>query len=156
MKKIKLSDGKTYKVTENENHYPTTIPDEVISIIENLIHTGIKVKLIYGDVKTGRSWNEEHDNTGTLGRTTGKHCPILLTNYNSTGGGITLTDSILQIRYAGKNGRILYQHQKYHPSTVVIVPGDMPEYRFNTMVNGELYGRHTSLKSAQICKSKIL
>ena len=154
--KTKTVNGKKYKVTENGTYYYYNTPDSVINVIENEVHRYRRLKFIFGDTKTGIPWNEEHDNSGTIGKTTGNvKMVILLTNYNSMGGGIILTDCILQIRHVN-NGGILYQHPKYKKSVVDIVPSDLPDYQYNTMVNGSLYGRHHSLRSAQICRSKLI
>lgn len=151
--------GKTYKVSDSGTYYYQDTPDDLIRELEKLQHSRIKIKIIQGDQKTGQSWNEEHDNAGTLGRTTGPvKMLILLTNYNSRGGCIILTDSILQLRNF-KTGHIFYQHPKFKPSTVEIKPLNDPrfkDYTHQTIVNGKLYGQHKSLRSAQICKAKLI
>jgi len=60
-----------------------------------------RIVLDYGDTQTGESWNEEHDTTEYIGKTTGtKPMLILVFNKRSLGGGLILTHSILTIKPA--------------------------------------------------------
>jgi hypothetical protein len=140
--------GKKYKV-HNGTYFDSNTPDELVELIEMLIQTNTRVVVNMGDVKTGKMWLEEFDTIGYIGRTTGKiKSPILVYNSRSTGGGLLSTENILRVRTTdGK--RLMYQHTNFIPAIVEVVPSDMEEYKFNTIVNGELYGRHKTEKSAQ-------
>lgn len=101
--------GKEYKVC-NGTHYHIETPDKVIRVFEECRANHTRIVLDYGDTTTGKSWGERYDITGYIGRTTGLHCPILLFNRRSMGGGIPLTHCILSIREtAGKH--LLYNLQ---------------------------------------------
>lgn len=139
----------------NGTYYHADTPQSVIDAIAPLINTHTRVKIYFGDPQTGRDYCEEFDITGTIGRTIGPiHMPILLNNSRSMGGGIISTNIIVKIKET-RTGRVLYQHPNYMPPVINIVPSDMPEYTHNTVVNGELYGRHKSVKSAEILKRKL-
>ena len=129
-------------------------PQTVCDILVSLYQTGKRIKLYYGDAKTGRDWNEEYDTTGTIGRSTGNYkIPLLIQTSRSHGGGAILDDCIVKIK---SNGITLYQHPKYKAPTVEITDGDMAEYPFNTVVNGTLHGRHKTHRSAAICRSRLI
>jgi hypothetical protein len=70
-----------------------------------------RIRLFYGDPKTGHVWDEENDVTGFIGRSTGRE-PILLllATAHSTGGGAILMDNVLRILV---DGREVYRHPKY-------------------------------------------
>lgn len=143
-----------YKIF-NGTYYDHQTDEKVITIIDEALRSKRKLKIYLGDRKTGRDWCEEHDKTGTIGRSTGPiKIPLLMTSSRSYGGGVLLEDAIVKI-VDFDSKKVLYQHPNYKAPIVEIVPSDMPEYTHNTMVNGTLHGRHSSLRSAQICKSKI-
>lgn len=145
-KNYKVVDGISFDINTN---------DSICKIIVDAWQRDIKLKIYYGDAKTGKDWNEENDTIGKIGRSAGTNkIPLLLTNYNSTGGGGILDHCIVKI-VNFKTKAVLYQHPEYVAPVIDIIPSDMPEYKFNTILNGKLYGQHKSLKSAQICKSKM-
>ena len=98
---------KKYKVV-NGTSYDDRTPDEVIKILEKSRLDKIRIVLDYGDTKTGKSWNEQFDVTGTIGRSTGNiKIPILIHNSRSIGGGAILDHCIIGIKTSkGKN--VLY------------------------------------------------
>lgn len=151
-----LSNGNTftYQIV-NGTAYNESTNNKIVSILEQARQTGQKLKVYYGDVLTGKDWNEEHDTIGTIGRSTGNiKIPLLITSSRSIGGGGLLDDCIVKI-VDFKTKSVLFVNPLYVAPVVEIVPSDMEEYKYNTIVNGQLYGRHKSLKSAQICKSKL-
>jgi hypothetical protein len=155
MKTITDSTEKIYKVTESNTSYHNETPDDLINVLERIRYRGQRVKFCYGDTNTGKSWNEENNIIGTIGRSTGTiKIPLLIATSRSHGGGSILTNCILKITETG-TGVVLYQHPKFQQTVIKIVPSDLPEYQFNTMVNGSLYGHHHSLRSAQICMTKL-
>lgn len=129
---------------------------EVIAALERARKNRQRIKIYFGDVETGKDWHEEHDTIGYVGLSRGYEArfPILVYNERSNGGGIILDHCIVKIKEA-KGNYVLYQAKNYQKPIIDIVPSDLPEYQYNTNINGELYGRHKSLKSAQICKAKL-
>jgi hypothetical protein len=155
MKNI-IVDGIPYKLSSTGTFYDIDTPDDIIIILEYARIDKTRLKFIFGNVQTGISWNEEYNTIGRIGRTTGEiKMPILLKTIRSNGGELISTDNILQISISGSKTK-LYTHTNYKPTIITIVPSDLPEYKYNTLINGELYGRHNSLHSAQICKNKLL
>ena len=46
--------------------------EKLWKVLSSLVHSGRRVRIWYGDTETGRSWNEEYEVTGTIGRSNGK------------------------------------------------------------------------------------
>lgn len=101
-----------YKITESGTAYHIDTPDHLVQILERLREQKTRIKLDYGDTKTGKSWNEEYDITGRLGRSYGGkfNVPLLIHNARSWGGGAILDHCIIAISHANKkDGGIIYQ-----------------------------------------------
>ena len=145
-----------YKVVNGTSYHEET-SSEVTSVLDSAMKSRKRVKVHFGDTKTGRDWNEEHDIIGYVGRSNGSiKIPLLVYNSRSMGGGGLLDHRILKI-VETKTKMVLYQHPKYQQPIVEIVETDMSdEYSHNTIVNGKLYGRHTNLQSAERLKNKLL
>jgi hypothetical protein len=104
--------------------YHEETPRSVIGILERFrkartagILTSVpRLRLYYGDQRTGKDWGEVCDTTGYIGRSTGEvKIPILLHNRLSIGGTGILDHCIVKIEYANKkDGGVLYQHPTYH------------------------------------------
>ncbi|MFC0903820.1 hypothetical protein ACFHWD_03830 [Clostridium sp. MT-14] len=111
--KEKLNNGNIieYKII-NETAYHADTDKKVIDILENTRMSNQRIRLFYGDIKTGRDWMEEYDTIGYIGRSTGKiKIPLLVKTNKSYGGGAILDDCIVKITLDKK---IIYQHPKYH------------------------------------------
>ena len=118
-KDTKLSNGNTlhYKITEDGTAYQKDTPEEIVKILENARKMHTRLRVYYGDTKTGRDWEEDYDVFGTIGRSTGSiKIPLMINNSRSTGGGGLLDNCIVKIEYASltKGTRPLYQHPQYH------------------------------------------
>ena len=102
MEIVRGADGKRYKVV-NGTYYAAKTSDATIERLERARQTGERIRLDYGEPKTGRSWGETNDITGYVGRSTGQvKIPLLLHNKRSIGGGGILTNYILSIRSSNK------------------------------------------------------
>jgi hypothetical protein len=79
-----------------------------------LNHSKRRVRIWYGDQETGKSWNEEHHVTGTIGRSTGEtKIPLMIPNRRSR-GGMAILDHFI-IRIDDINSRIvLWKHPNFH------------------------------------------
>jgi hypothetical protein len=98
----------------NGTSYHENTNDKVIEILEDSRLNRIRLLLDYGDIETGKSWNEQYDILGHVGRSTGKtKIPILIHNSRSTGGGGILDHCIVKISRS-KGKKVLYQHPNYH------------------------------------------
>jgi hypothetical protein len=145
---------KSYKTVNGTSFHEET-PDKVCQILSDAINTRRRLKLTFGDTETGRSWNEEHDTRGRIGRSTGTNkIPLLIHNTRSIGGGAILDQCIIKIIDTA-TGQILYRHEMYQEQEFKITPSDMKEYTHNVLINGALYSRHRSERSAKILVSKL-
>jgi len=109
--KEKLSNGNTieYKRTENGTCYHKETPDKLVELLEELLENRTRITVDYGDIKTGKSWGEEHDITGYIGRSTGNiKIPLLVYNTRSYGGGALLDHCIIGIK-TSKGNKELYK-----------------------------------------------
>jgi len=150
----------TYQLIEDGGDLPIAYhaetPQTLINVLERARKNRQRIKLYLGDIETGRDWHEEHDTVGYIGLSRGRDAryPILVYNERSYGGGSLMDNCIVKIKEA-KGKCVLYKVANYQAPVIDIVPSDNPEYKFCTTIDGEIYGYHTSLKSAQICKAKL-
>jgi hypothetical protein len=116
--------------------YSNDTPNEVKTILEKHCHKNTRLRLYYGDQKTGADWREEHDTLGTIGRSTGqKHIPLLIATSRSFGGQAILTNCIVKITL---NKRVLYQHENYHLGTITSKESTDEGYCEAVFVDGNL------------------
>ena len=81
---------------------------KVIEVLERVRKDGVRIVVDLGDTKTGESWNEVYDISGTIGRSTGKiKIPLLIHNKRSLGGGALLDHCIIGIKES-RGGKVLY------------------------------------------------
>lgn len=154
--KEKLSNGNeiTYKIV-NGTAYHIETPDNLVITLESLRVQRIRIKLYYGDPKTGKCWNDEHYTMGYISRSTGTiKIPLLIANSRSHGGGGLLDHCIIKIRES-KGKHVRYQLPNFQQSKFEIVPSDLPEYTHNVNINDTLYSRHKSERSAQLLINKL-
>lgn len=95
------------------NCFSAGTDDKVIQVLTNAHESRDRIRLVYGDPKTGKDWLEENDVIGRVGCSTGEQkIPLLIANERSMGGGGILTANILKIVRVS-NKQVLYQHDKY-------------------------------------------
>ena len=119
---------KQYKEV-NGLHFDTRTPDKVCEILSQYsrmrsIGSDSRLRVWYGDTDTGRCWNEEHDVTGYVGRSTGSiKVPLLLHNSRSSGGTAILDSCIVRItarnHYTGRID-VLYTHPDFNLPDITI------------------------------------
>ena len=142
-----------YKL-HNGTHYPVDMPDEVINIIAPTIGER-KERFVFdfGDLDTGRSWNECFNTSGYIGRSTGRVKIPLLIHSRRSYGGPALMGSIVRVLTA-KGKRVLYQHPNYHsliwPKWQLTVKHDNGKIKFTTAAPDEESAR-TSICAAECC-----
>lgn len=101
-----------YKVLNGTAYHEET-SNEIVLILERMLEEGKRLRLFYGDAKTGEAWPEEFDVVGKLGRTGGAiKIPILLRTRISTAGGGILDHCIVGIKVIGKG--FIYKHPKFN------------------------------------------
>lgn len=103
-----------YRRPENRHrtHYDAGTPFEVRRALDLAMSGGLRVRIWCGDVATGRAWAEEHDVTGTIGRSMGPlRVPLLIPSARSHGRGAILTAHVVGVQEIG--GGWLYRHPRF-------------------------------------------
>ena len=123
--KIMDTDTGTYEVDEYVDIHLLRVLDQLLQEKPRR-----RITIDYGDVVTGKSWNERSDVSGYIGRSTGPvHIFILCSNKRSVGGGAILTGCVLSIRHANKKvGGIIYKRD----IKPLVLPGahKLPDKKF--------------------------
>lgn len=122
----------------NGTTYKDATPKAVIDALERARASGERVRLFYGDTETGRSWNEENDVSGHIGRSMGPVKVPLLVAPRAHGGPALLDHCIVAI--LGASGW-LYRHPRLDLGVWQVEPGDMPEYPETVRCNGDIHAR---------------
>lgn len=148
-------DGKSYQVA-NGNYYHAETPREVISWLETSRERRQRIRIFYGDGKTGESWNEENDVAGHIGRSMGPiRIPLMIANARSMGGPGILDHCIVAIATRGSDGktRFVYRHPTFKLGDWQGKPCEDSEmlakgYTFEAFRDGELQARFKTQDSA--------
>lgn len=139
----------TYKVV-NGTSYDKNTPDEVIKILEEARKNRTRVRLFFGDVKTGKDWMEQYDIMGVISRSCGTiKIPILLRNSRSLGGIGILDYCIVKIT---EDKQVLYKHPNYFLPELTIKDNSedkSDKYPFKVMGDGVEYSQLETMKMAQ-------
>jgi hypothetical protein len=92
--------------------YNEKTPLKVCDILEESRISLHRIKIHYGDVKTGKVWGDIE--TCHVGRSTGTHkIPLAIKNSRSMGGGAILDHCIVKIEHANKkDGGVIYNITK--------------------------------------------
>lgn len=103
------------------------VNEALMSLIIRAWKYKFRVRVFYGDIHTGRSWNEEYDVMGTIGRTCGDiGIPILVHNKRSWGGGALLLSSIIRIDDI-EDKRTLWKLPNFHVEEMNVCSNDSLE-----------------------------
>lgn len=126
--------------------------DKVKECIEHCYNSKLRIRLWYGDTKTGVSWLEEYDVVGTIGRSGGQQkIPLLIKNSRSSGGGGILCHCIIRIDVINSR-RTIYEHPSFHVPTLGVYPNlaedTKTKYPFIVLKYGTIQARFKSRKSA--------
>lgn len=91
----------------NGTFYTSDTPEDLIKVLESIRASHERVTITYGNIHTGKAWDDKPE-SGFIGKSNGEiKAPILLKSKRSLGGELILTNSILKITAA--RGIILYQ-----------------------------------------------
>lgn len=119
----------------NGMYFAEGTPCKVMNICSNP-NRNRRFRFWYGDKETGKSWNEENDICGYIGKSTGaKKIPLLIQRVNSSGGGALLTDCIVKIVDI-ETKRVLYRHENFN-QPVFTVRG----YDFAVLADNKLHAQ---------------
>lgn len=132
----------------NGYEFDKNTPEAVVNILLRYMHDrSVRIRLFYGDTKTGKDWCEEYMTMGYVGGSTGKvKIPLLINNRNSWGGGAILTGSIVRITVDKKD---VYRHPNYHIGKVEVKATDLPNLPYGVWIGGKNYARFKTLVQAQ-------
>lgn len=143
-----------YKVINGTSYHAET-SQTVIDWLEYARMNDKRIRVYFGDVATGKCWNEEHDIFGYIGRSTGTNkIPLLIANKRSYGGGALLDHCIIKIKES-KGNRVLFQSANFQQPICEVKDSKEPGYTHSLYINGELYSNHKSLKAAQLLQKKL-
>lgn len=101
---------------KNGTTYNDATPSAVVDVLESARASRQRLRIHYGDAKTGRAWGDVE--TGRIGRSTGREkIPLSIHNARSTGGPALLDKCIVKIETTRAPRRVLYQHPTFSPYT---------------------------------------
>jgi hypothetical protein len=105
---------------ENKLEVFDNVNEALMSLIIRAWKYKFRIRVFYGDIHTGRSWNEEYDVMGMIGRTTGDiKIPILIHNRRSWGGGALLLSSVIRIDDI-EDKRTLWKLPNFHVEKMTV------------------------------------
>ena len=118
----------------------------VAVLLNNLAMSKQRIRLVYGNIETGKDWLQEYDVLGSVGKSTGSNqIPLLISNSRSTGGGAILENCILKIVDV-KSKKVLYHHEKYiEPKFEIVILAD----GYSVAVDGNVQANFKTKKQAQ-------
>lgn len=97
--------------------FDANTPERVVNILLSYMDTQQRIRLFYGDSKTGRDWGETYNTMGYVRKSTGQiKIPLLINNSRSMGGEGILTGNIVRITVDKRN---IYVHPKYKCNVTV-------------------------------------
>lgn len=128
-------------------------PLEVRDQLESVRVSRKNVRIFYGDSVTGKSWMDENDVYGKIGRSNGTFKIPLLIPPRQDGGCAVLTDCIVKIvEFSTKKGvvtpKVLYQHKSFQVPTLTIVENEHPDYPVSVLANNSVHARFKTMAKA--------
>ena len=127
-----------------ETTYHAETPLAVRKALDCALEHQDRIRVFYGDTKTGTAWQEEYDVTGRVGRSTGTvKVPLLVSRRSSYGGPAMLDHCIVAIK--GHQGWI-YRHENFSVGEFKIHWDALPEVRVSH--NGETFATFKTIAQA--------
>jgi hypothetical protein len=116
-------------------------PESIKIALVNGYRSNYRFRLWYGNAESGKSWNEENDICGYIGKSGGSvKIPLLLPNNSSRGGGELM---------AGCIKKVVYVHPTFNQPKFEAVNGsDMDTFAANVLQDGDVYARCESFQKA--------
>lgn len=113
--------------------YSGTVNDRLINVLLDLIYDRRRVRVWYGDTQTGRSWNEEFQTKGYIGRSTGNlKVPLIVSNSRSFGGGALSVGCLVRIDDI-ESHRTLWKVDNFHVEPMKITTDSESDYKYKVM-----------------------
>lgn len=103
-----------YKVINGTSYHEET-PDEVCQVLETARLKSQRIRIVYGNVRSGTVWPDPKVR-GRVGRSTGEvKIPLLVKTSRSSGGEGICDSAILRIEES-PGGKVLYQWKQVGPT----------------------------------------
>lgn len=100
------------KANIKETWFDPETPAKVRRILEQYRKSGEELRVFYGDTETGRSWMDENDVMGKIGRSCGTFKVPLLIENGEHGGPAMLDHCVIRLMDV-ESGKELYRHPKF-------------------------------------------
>lgn len=143
-----MTNKRTYNVV-NDTSYHQDTPQAIIDVLEDVRKSNTRIRIFLGDVHTGRSWNEEWDVKGTIGRSMGPvKVPLLIPTAASHEGSAILDHCIIRI-IETRSKKVLYTHPKFYTGEFIINYGSEPGLPVEVFNDGKLLARFKTKEKAQ-------
>ena len=134
--------------SEHGTYYHQETPQAVRNILDQAMRSHNRIRIFYGDTKTGKQWNDEYDIIGTVGRSTGRiKIPLMIANSRSHGGPGILDANIIAIATAP--GQFAYKHPQLDLGTWTVGAAKSPGYVEASYKDGKLIGQFKKTGAAK-------
>jgi hypothetical protein len=121
--------------------FDSRTPAPVMRELSRAYRHGYRVRVYYGDQLTGKSWAEEFDIMGTIGRSCGRvKIPLMINSARSNGGPGLLDHCIVAIQLTSTK-QFLYKCPNFDPGEFVQVPAISPGYVDAVSHNGAIHAQ---------------
>lgn len=133
-----------------EFYFQDGTPQRVKDVINFQYESQARLRIWYGDKRTGKAWLEEYEVIGHIGRSTGTQpIPLLVHNARSMGGGSILTSCIVRI-VAISSGKELYRHDTYNnPAARAVIVPTTGQFLEAVTIDGEIHALFEKAGQAQ-------
>lgn len=141
-----------YQELDDGSHYDIRTPERVVKALHQARTRQVRVRIFYGDTKTGEAWSEENDVTGRIGRSTGSvKVPLIINNRRSMGGPQILDHCIVGIVFRDRSNCLqwLYRHPTFNPGNWTYHSEDVHTgEKAHVCRDGKLHARFDNFKRA--------
>lgn len=134
-----------YKIVNNTLYHQDT-PKEVVDILEHAIADKTRIRLFYGDVRTGEDCLEIYDTIGVVKRCGENKAPLFMNNSHSQNGTEIFDDCIVKITIDKKT---VYEHPSYHLPEI-----EIREANSELKKSGFIYSVFVKGSNRYNCKSR--
>ena len=134
-----------YRRVESGTCYHADTPETVVDLLETLRRSQRKVRIFYGDTETGRSWLDEQDCLGRIGRSLGPIKAPLLVEDGECGGPALLDHCIIRIDTPRK---VLYRHPDFHVGAIDLRKRKLKRLPWEVLIDGVVHARFPSKRKA--------
>ena len=129
-----------YRRHSSGTYYHAAAPRQVVDALEQAASEGSKVRIHYGDPRTGKDWLEEHGVEGRLSRSMGPlRVPLMISGASRFGDPLNDHCIVrLEVRpAAGKPFEDVYRHPCYHVGKIHMGPSGIESHPFQVTVDGQ-------------------